>query len=91
VLTRPSLESGRAEARMLGEHLPRSAVSVTRDAGTSFWVPLGTTWREFEARSSAKRPSELRRDRKRAETAGEVRSEAVSADEGNVDRYLQEF
>lgn len=85
------LESNGIELQLLRELVPRSSVCVTRDAGAAYWVPLGPSWRDVEARISANRRSDLRRERKHAGKLGEVRFEVVIADEGNVNRYLEEF
>jgi CelD/BcsL family acetyltransferase involved in cellulose biosynthesis len=85
------LESDGIEARLIGELLPRSSVCVTRDAGASYWVPLGVSWREFEPRISSNQRKNLRRRRRRAEELGQVGFEIIVADTGNVDHYLEEF
>jgi CelD/BcsL family acetyltransferase involved in cellulose biosynthesis len=85
------LESDGAELRLLRELVPCSSVCVIRDAGAPYWVPLGPSWHEVEARIPAKRRSDLRRERKHAEKLGEVRFETITADEGNVDCHLEEF
>lgn len=85
------IEGDSIEARLLRELVPRSSVCVTRGAGASYWVRLGPSWRDVEGRMSPGQRSMLRRRRRKAEELGEVRFEAVAADEANVDHYLGEL
>ena len=86
--------------RIPAEHLDPSLVRrVARSQGLvsfhgssqSQWLPIGASWSGFEESLSARRRSDLRRARRRAESIGRVEFEFVSPTPATVGRYLPEI
>jgi CelD/BcsL family acetyltransferase involved in cellulose biosynthesis len=68
----------------------RSIIVLTNSTGSPF-LPIATTWTEFEANMSSRQRYDLKRAQKRAESLGEVQFEILSPNPEILDCYLEEI
>lgn len=85
------IEADSLEALRIPAVFEKRAFLQFRSESASPWLPIETTWEEFERGLSSKRRWTLRRARRRAEEIGPVHFRMVAPDETNVLRYLVEF
>jgi CelD/BcsL family acetyltransferase involved in cellulose biosynthesis len=85
------LESESPEVSMLRRVNKKGAFIVMRDSAGSPFLPIATSWTEFEASVSSRSRYDLRRARKRADKIGKVTFEIVSPGPDMLDQYLEEI
>lgn len=84
------LPAGSPVPGALGAAFRPPSVTVTRPAAAHAAIELDEGWTAPEGRLSARRASDLRRARRRAEAAGGLEAELLAPEVGELDELLQE-
>jgi CelD/BcsL family acetyltransferase involved in cellulose biosynthesis len=85
------LKSESPKVMMLRGLNKKGSFIIMRSHGSSPFLPVSTTWAEFEASMSSRHRYDLRRARMRAETFGKVQVEIESPDPDTLDHRLKEI
>jgi CelD/BcsL family acetyltransferase involved in cellulose biosynthesis len=85
------LKSESPEVLMLRRMYKKHSIFVLRDSTAAPYLPITSTWTEFETNMSSRSRYDLRRARKRVENFGKVQFEIVSPDLEMLDYYLEEI
>jgi CelD/BcsL family acetyltransferase involved in cellulose biosynthesis len=84
------LPSASPAVSVLGELCRGKGMLSIRDAPACPWLPITSSWAEFEAKMSSSRRYNLRRKYKLAEKSGPVEVEIISPTPANLTPYLDE-
>lgn len=85
------IEKGGTVARCLEGGLPGRTIRMVRRADDVFFLPIRSTWEDFERALPSRRRKHHRRKRRKAEAQGAVAFEALSPDAAGVGSALDRF